>query len=98
MDLLSFVRGCTFDDFLLTPQRGVLARRDPDTVDLAARFSEHLQLKRPIVSANMDTVHVPRWRSCLLKKAGLASSIADSGRVTSRRGRRDRRSSAPSTA
>ena len=24
MDLLQFVRGCTFDDFLLTPQRGVV--------------------------------------------------------------------------
>jgi IMP dehydrogenase len=56
MDLLELVRGCTFDDFLLTPQFGVLLRRDPDAVDLSARFSEHLTLKRPIVSANMDTV------------------------------------------
>jgi IMP dehydrogenase len=56
MDLLEFVRNCTFDDFLFTPQRGVLARRDPAVVDLSSRFSEHLMLKRPIVSANMDTV------------------------------------------
>src|SRR3954468_11831223 len=35
MDLLQFVRGCTFDDFLLAPHLGVLPRRDPAIVDLA---------------------------------------------------------------
>src|SRR5262245_56324528 len=50
------VRGCTFDDFLLTPQRSVLARRDPAAIDLSCRVSQHIALKRPIVSANMDTV------------------------------------------
>ena len=50
------VRGCTFDDFLLTPQRSVLARRDPSAIDLSCRVSQHITLKRPIVSANMDTV------------------------------------------
>src|SRR5229473_6517275 len=50
------VRGCTFDDFLLTPQRSILARRDPTVIDLSCRVSQHLTLKRPIVSANMDTV------------------------------------------
>ena len=48
--------GCTFDDFLLTPQRSVLARRDPSAIDLSCRVSQHITLKRPIVSANMDTV------------------------------------------
>jgi IMP dehydrogenase len=52
----ALVRGCTFDDFLLTPQRSVVARRDPSAIDLTCRVSEHLTLKRPIVSANMDTV------------------------------------------
>ena len=42
MDLLQFVRECTFDEFLFTPQCGVLPRRDPETVDLSARFSEHV--------------------------------------------------------
>ena len=55
-DLLAAVRGCTFDDFLLTPQFSVLERRDPSRIDLSSRLSEHLTLKRPIVSANMDTV------------------------------------------
>src|SRR6266849_1015625 len=48
--------GATFDDFLLTPQRSILARRDPAAIDLSCRVSQHLTLKRPIVSANMDTV------------------------------------------
>src|SRR5882762_6852708 len=50
------VHGSTFDDFLLTPQRSIVARRDPSAIDLSCRVSQHLTLKRPIVSANMDTV------------------------------------------
>jgi IMP dehydrogenase len=50
------VHGCTFDDFLLTPQRSVIVRRDPAVIDLSCRVSQHIVLKRPIVSANMDTV------------------------------------------
>ncbi|HXG89816.1 MAG TPA: IMP dehydrogenase [Vicinamibacterales bacterium] len=55
-NLLELVRGCTFDDFLLRPHHSVLDRRDPSTIDLSCRFSEHITLKRPLVSANMDTV------------------------------------------
>ena len=55
-DLRDAVRGCTFDDFLFSPQYGVLERRDPTTIDLSSRLSEHLTLKHPIVSANMDTI------------------------------------------
>lgn len=54
--LLDLVRGCTFDDFLFSPQLSVLERRDPAAIDLASRLSAHVTLKRPIVSANMDTV------------------------------------------
>jgi len=54
--LLPLVRGCTFDDFLLRPHYSVIERRDPATIDLSCRFSTHITLKRPIVSANMDTV------------------------------------------
>src|SRR6476619_7199092 len=50
------VRGCTFDDFLLAPQHSVIVRRDPTAIDLSCRVSQHIVLKRPIVSANMDTV------------------------------------------
>ena len=54
--LADLVRGATFDDFLLRPQYSVIARRDPAAIDLSCRFSTNITLKRPLVSANMDTV------------------------------------------
>jgi IMP dehydrogenase len=54
--VLELMRGCTFDDFILSPQRSVLSRRDPAAIDLSCRLSRRITLKRPIVSANMDTV------------------------------------------
>ncbi len=54
--VLELVRGCTFDDFILAPQHSVLPRRDPDRIDLSCRLTRGITLKRPIVSANMDTV------------------------------------------
>ena len=54
--LADLVRGATFDDFLLRPQYSVIARRDPSVIDLTCRFSTNITLKRPLVSANMDTV------------------------------------------
>jgi IMP dehydrogenase len=71
MDLLSAVAGCTFDDFLFRPQRGVLPRRDPDVVDLSSRFAEHLTLRRPLVSANMDTVTRSAMAAVLAEEGGL---------------------------
>ena len=54
--VLEIVRGCTFDDFILAPQRSVLERRDPSAIDLSSHLSRRIVLPRPIVSANMDTV------------------------------------------
>src|SRR6188472_603547 len=54
--LLDLVRGCTFDDFLLRPQKSIVRSRDPNAIDLSCRLSRHIVLNRPIVSANMDTV------------------------------------------
>ena len=54
--VLELVRGCTFDDFIFAPQHSVLSRRDPTVIDLSCRLSRRITLKRPIVSANMDTV------------------------------------------
>jgi len=71
MDLVAFVQGCTFDDFLFTPQLGVMPSRDPDRVDLSARFSEHLTLRRPIVSANMDTVTRAAMAVVLAEEGGI---------------------------
>ena len=70
-DLSSLVCGATFDDFLFTPQYSVVERRDPATIDLSARLSEHLTLKRPIVSANMDTV----------TRAEMAIAVAEEGGI-----------------
>ncbi len=54
--VLDLVRGCTFDDFILAPQYSVLPRRDPDVIDLSCQLTKGIMLRRPIVSANMDTV------------------------------------------
>ena len=71
MDLLDYVRGCTFDDFLLTPQRGVLPRRDPAAIDLTSRVSEQISLRRPLVSANMDTVTRAAMATVLAEEGGI---------------------------
>src|SRR4029453_13908168 len=71
MDLLQFVRGCTFDDFLLMPQLGVLPSRDPATVDLTTRFSEHVPIKRPLVSANMDPITRAAMATVLAEEGGI---------------------------
>src|SRR5687768_9187297 len=55
-DILDLVRGCTFDDFILRPQKSIVVSRDPAVIDLSCRLSRRLVLNRPIVSANMDTV------------------------------------------
>src|ERR671924_224887 len=55
-DFARRIHGCTFDDLLFSPQFSVVTRRDPARIDLTSRLSTHLLLKRPIVSANMDTV------------------------------------------
>jgi IMP dehydrogenase len=54
--LTELVRGCTFADFLLAPQFSVIERRDPAQIDLTSRLTKRLVLKRPLISANMDTV------------------------------------------
>jgi IMP dehydrogenase len=71
MDLLDFVRGRTFDDFLFTPQLGVVPSRDPAVIDLTTRFSEHIALSRPVVSANMDTVTRSAMAVVLAEEGGI---------------------------
>src|SRR3954447_1264758 len=71
MSLLDLLRGTTFDDFLFKPQHSVIERRDASAVDLTCRFSPGRTLKRPIVSANMDTV----------TRAEMAIAIAEEGGI-----------------
>jgi IMP dehydrogenase len=77
MNLLEFVRGCTFDDFLLTPQLGIVPSRDPAVIDLTTAFSEHVTLKRPLVSANMDTVTRAAMAVVLAEEGGIG--VVDRG-------------------
>ncbi len=93
------VAGCTFDDFLFRPQFSVLDRRDPAAIDLTCRFSQHLTLKRPLVSANMDTVTRAPMAIVQAEEGGSASSTVGSAAGTSsRRSVRFASSNAPSTA
>src|SRR6187401_322880 len=75
--LADLVRGTTFDDFLLRPQYSVIERRDPSAIDLSCRFSTHITLKRPLVSANMDTVTRAPMAIVLAEEGGLG--IIDRG-------------------
>lgn len=76
-DFLDSIRGCTFDDFLFTPHYSIIERRDPTAIDLTSRFSEHLSLKRPIVSANMDTITRSAMAIALAEEGGIG--IIDRG-------------------
>ena len=49
----------------------MLERRDPAAIDLSSRLSQHLTLKRPIVSANMDTI----------TRAEMAIAVAEEGGI-----------------
>jgi IMP dehydrogenase len=75
--LEDLVRGCTFDDFLFAPQFGVVERRDPRRVDVSGRVSQHIVLRRPLVSANMDTVTRADMAIVFAEEGGLG--IIDRG-------------------
>ena len=45
------MRGCTFDDFLFSPQRSVLERRDPAGIDLSANMDTVTRAEMAIVQA-----------------------------------------------
>jgi IMP dehydrogenase len=76
-DLIQFVRGCTFDDFLFTPQYSVIERRDPAAIDLSSQLSTRLRLQRPIVSANMDTITRSEMAIAIAEEGGIG--IIDRG-------------------
>ncbi|OIO09902.1 MAG: IMP dehydrogenase, partial [Elusimicrobia bacterium CG1_02_63_36] len=59
----------TFKDVLLTPRRSPIASRGQ--VDTTGRFSRKIQLKVPLVSANMDTVTEAEMAIAMARLGGL---------------------------
>jgi IMP dehydrogenase len=75
--LLDLVRGGTFDDFLFSPQYSVVERRDPALIDLTSRLCRGLTLKRPLITANMDTVTRSEMAIAVAEEGGIG--IIDRG-------------------
>ncbi len=63
------LRGCAFDDFLNPPSWGLIKSRKG--LDLKTKFSEHVNLNIPLVSANMDTVTGARMAIAQAKEGGI---------------------------
>lgn len=67
--LLNELKGHTFDDFLCSPGWGVVKSRKG--LDLRTKFSQHIKLNIPLVSANMDTVTGARMAIAQAKEGGI---------------------------
>ena len=62
------IEGLTFDDVLLVPAYSDVL---PRNVDLTTRFSRHIELKIPIVSAAMDTVTDSKMAIAIAREGGI---------------------------
>lgn len=60
--------GLTFDDVLLIPAESSVL---PNEVDTKTRFSRHIQLNIPVVSAGMDTVTEYRMAIAVAREGGI---------------------------
>ncbi|HIU10719.1 MAG TPA: IMP dehydrogenase [Candidatus Avidehalobacter gallistercoris] len=60
--------GLTFDDVLLIPAESSVL---PNEVDTKTRFSRHIQLNIPLVSAGMDTVTEYRMAIAIAREGGI---------------------------
>ncbi len=67
------LEGCTFDDVILRPQKGALAsRRDPARILTEMPLTRQLNIKVPIIAANMDTVTEDRTAIAMAHEGGVA--------------------------
>ncbi len=62
-------KGLTFDDVLLVPRRSSITSRQD--VDTATRLTASINLKIPIMSANMDTVTEARMAIAMARAGGI---------------------------
>ena len=62
------IEGLTFDDVLLVPAYSDVL---PRNVNLTTRFSRHIELKIPIVSAAMDTVTDSKMAIAIAREGGI---------------------------
>ncbi len=62
-------KGLTFDDVLLIPAASEVL---PNETDLACRFSRHIRLNTPLVSAAMDTVSEAQMAIAMAQLGGIA--------------------------
>ncbi|MDE6339338.1 MAG: IMP dehydrogenase, partial [Muribaculaceae bacterium] len=60
--------GMTFDDVLLIPAYSEVT---PNMVNLAGRFSRHIPLNIPFVSAAMDTVTEAEMAIAIAREGGI---------------------------
>lgn len=63
-----FPEGLSFDDVLLKPAKSDVLPRD---ADLSTRFTRHIQLNMPLVSAGMDTVTEARMAIAIAREGGI---------------------------
>ena len=61
-------KGLTFDDVLLVPAYSEIL---PTQVDVKGRFSRHIELNIPIVSAAMDTVTESQMAIAMAREGGI---------------------------
>jgi IMP dehydrogenase len=68
MDSIKFKQGITFDDILLTPQYSETLPRD---CSVETKFSRHIKLNIPMVSAAMDTVTESAMAIAVAQQGGI---------------------------